>query len=509
MKKDDITTVVKKEFIYEVYDRIVDNPKDYEKITRKKMIQEIFDYYKEDNHLEMCLTYQDILDLKEILKNKTIPFGKGEHLFKLLLLDYVDYNMHCLNKEILSFIEEKINSYDLEEAKQRDEKNNLLIGMIKAYGIVKEMNFVQLIGIFNQLNGTDLDFERDILCNRIIREYYVVYDYKYTKNIVYKIFEYYIDDCMKMQDEGDFHVKLFEYDTLMNIAKYDFDISVSKLKKLYNEINKIECSYVRRVITEYIIVMVNLGNEYEDIEEIFLDSPFISSSINSKLLKCIENAIDDIPLAIFYGMTTNEIMKKEEIEDKNFEYLQSVNQSRACLGSKEARNFYKMYMNILDYVNKNYDVVKERGLAIAKHVDPQNQAKIRNKLFEDLSIIDEYITLNPNRLNNTVLKQVEEVKNAILIECMIIKYEGNYTLVMDNEDIIYAIIGGVCNIDEIIPAYDLPYMCKLALIPYKGKIIYDGVIEGSNVRMGPGIQSRIVESIKNAEIHKTLPIITN
>ena len=67
--EESITQSVRKEFIYEVYSKTVDNPKEYEKITRKKMIQEVLKYYKEDNHLEECLTYQDILDLKKMIKN--------------------------------------------------------------------------------------------------------------------------------------------------------------------------------------------------------------------------------------------------------------------------------------------------------------------------------------------------------------------------------------------------------------------------------------------------------
>lgn len=52
-------------------------------------------------------------------------------------------------------------------------------------------------------------------------------------------------------------------------------------------------------------------------------------------------------------------------------------------------------------------------------------------------------------------------------------------------------------------------MCRLSLIPYKGKIVYDGVIEGANIQMGSGIQKNIIESIKNTQIHKTLPIDMN
>lgn len=52
-------------------------------------------------------------------------------------------------------------------------------------------------------------------------------------------------------------------------------------------------------------------------------------------------------------------------------------------------------------------------------------------------------------------------------------------------------------------------MCKLALVPYKGKIVYDCVIEGANIHMGEGFRLTVAKAIKGAQIHKSLPIIMN
>lgn len=507
--KENIASSVGKEFIYEIYNRTIDNPKQYNKITRKKMIQEVFDYYKKDNNLERCLSYQDILELKETIDNNNISTFRNEHLFKLLLLNFIDYKTFCIHEDILSFIKDKLETFDLDEAKQRDERNNLVIGMIKAYGIIKVVNLEQLINIFSELNEIDLDFERDVLENRVVREYYEIIDDQSSDYIVYKMFVDYFDKCVEIQEDIPYLVKLFEYNSLINIAKYDFDISVPSLKKLYNELEGLKYRYMKDNIKEYLMCLSNLGNYFDDIKQFFISVPHISKILTPKLLKCIENALNEIPLAIFYGMTINEILEKKEEAESNKKYLQSDKQMQACLGGKEAAKFYKMYMSLLDYVNKKYHVIHENHLATAFHVNPQDQVKVRNKMFEDLSIIDEYIKLNPNHLNSTLLKQVGEIKNAIMIDCIIIKYERNFTLIIDDRDILYGIVGGVSNIDEVIPSDVLPYVCKLVLVPYKGKILYDGVIEGSNIQMGPGIQSRIIKGIKNAVIHKSLPITLN
>lgn len=255
--------------------------------------------------------------------------------------------------------------------------------------------------------------------------------------------------------------------------------------------------------------MLNFGYEYQDIKDGFNSVPFLYSSMTPQLLKCIKNAMDDIPLAIYYGMTMNEMKEKVNKEEESLKYLESVKQSRACLGAKEAHYFYKIYMSLLDYVNKKHHIIRENNLASAYHVNPSDQVEIRNKLFEDLSIIDEFVALNPNRLNSTLLKQVKEMKNAIMMNCIIVKYENNYTLVMGEDETLYGVIGGVCNLDEVIPAHSLPYVCKLVLVPYKGKIVYDGVIEGANIHMGDGFCSMVADAIKDGQIYKSLPIVMN
>lgn len=60
-----------------------------------------------------------------------------------------------------------------------------------------------------------------------------------------------------------------------------------------------------------------------------------------------------------------------------------------------------MYMGLLDYVNQKYHIVESENFSISYQVNPADQVKIREKLFEDLTIIDEYVLKNPNHLSQS------------------------------------------------------------------------------------------------------------
>lgn len=310
--KGRISTVLTKEFIYEVYCRIIHKPKDYERITRKRMLEEVFDYYREDNHLEMCLTYQDILDLKESISNNQLLPKYSLHLYQLLLLNYNHYQTLFINKDIFSFIVENIDNFDLEKAKKRDERNHLLIGMIKGYGIISISHFQKVISAFNKINNIDFDVKKDIIFNRYIREYYFIEEVKDSKVIVYNLFKNYYDELIEIQEREEYHFKVFGYHSLINIAKYDIDLSRPSLKKLYDEVIQLESPSLEKKIIENMIILLNLGNVFEDIKSYFSLTYELRSAISPLMKKYMMYAIEDIPLAIYYGLTIHEINGYQE-----------------------------------------------------------------------------------------------------------------------------------------------------------------------------------------------------
>ena len=60
----------RKEYVYEQYTRIVKKFKDYEKITKVKMLDAIYNFYAEPNNIIDICTTSELKYLKMVLDNK-------------------------------------------------------------------------------------------------------------------------------------------------------------------------------------------------------------------------------------------------------------------------------------------------------------------------------------------------------------------------------------------------------------------------------------------------------
>lgn len=72
------------------------------------------------------------------------------------------------------------------------------------------------------------------------------------------------------------------------------------------------------------------------------------------------------------------------------------------LGEMEAKNFYHTWLGLLEFTNQKYNIAPElKKMRGAKVLNPQQLLPIKNKLWEDNSIIDEYLKENEKILDIT------------------------------------------------------------------------------------------------------------
>ena len=60
----------KKEYVHEQYSRIVEHFKDYDKITKKKMLESIYKVYNDSNNIIDICTTRELKYLKMLLDEK-------------------------------------------------------------------------------------------------------------------------------------------------------------------------------------------------------------------------------------------------------------------------------------------------------------------------------------------------------------------------------------------------------------------------------------------------------
>jgi len=155
------------------------------------------------------------------------------------------------------------------------------------------------------------------------------------------------------------------------------------------------------------------------------------------------------------------------------------------LKDNSERRFFRIINALATYVNDT------RGVsgypfdpnAPGKEYD-RNMHAILESLWDDRSIIDQFIAENPARLNQADLTAVADWKYAAKGIFFLVKFESGYAHFMI-DGMIYEVMGLSREISDMISEHDLPKSVAMTLLPYDGGIVYDTQIAEMQVTYMP------------------------
>jgi len=172
------------------------------------------------------------------------------------------------------------------------------------------------------------------------------------------------------------------------------------------------------------------------------------------------------------------------------------------LSKDEAQIFYKLWLGLLEYTNNKYKLnPKLKKLVSAKSINPEDLIPIKNKLWEDKNLIDEYLTMYSDLHSYDEIEILKDFKRNIPGKYIIFKNLKKYTIFMSTDGDVksYGVVGISNPIDVMFPAYILPRYVDAVLLPFRGKIIYDSLILPYNISLGSGIKKGLNEDYRNSK----------
>ena len=169
------------------------------------------------------------------------------------------------------------------------------------------------------------------------------------------------------------------------------------------------------------------------------------------------------------------------------------------LTTQEAELFYRLMWSLQYFVNQRLGIApnietKEEYEALPPSFD--EKLRVRNALYEHPEIIDEYVKENPDGFGDDELEIIRSWKKfqrgAYFVERILKKHA---IFIKDGK--IYGVLGLHDEIGEVVPT--VPFYCEAVLLPFKGRIIYDGLLEGYRVAFGAGIKRNLKETYMAAK----------
>lgn len=510
----------KKEYVYERYTRIVPNFKDYDRITKVKMLDAIYDVYSDYNNIiDICttrelkylkmvldnkLTLEDLLENPEELKIEYLDVKydwERENLRHKFLLDYDYYKESHIPEEILDKVKDAIKNVNWKKHKKIDELNEIIVSYCKIQGSAL-LSTVASFG--SKITGLSEDTVwKHMLSNKLFNYYVYIISKDFDtigNNIPVAVHQdyYEIEEELEKQRrlQGLAGEKQIDIRIYKRLFYNDFDVQNPKIKKFLDEIQKLPFFWFSaiKIIREFAMLNIDRASLKKSIQSV----PALQYYDLTSFFKTMDEAMDEMPSGALNGFTPNEAkkLKVKQIQQEIKKEQSYIKQLNACLSKSDSKLFYKIYFGLLEFTNKKYEI---RNMKIYNHhgINPYELKDIIDKFWENKeAIVLEFCLANPYKFTKEELEITSEFKKGIRSMFIIAKYDLEYTAFMER-DKVYMVKGLNDNIDNIISYKDLPYATVTSIIPFKNVLTYDGILLGIGVKMGNSFYDMVAKEYDN------------
>lgn len=170
------------------------------------------------------------------------------------------------------------------------------------------------------------------------------------------------------------------------------------------------------------------------------------------------------------------------------------------LSKDDSALFYSLFFPLLEYVNKKYKVNRKVKMIVnAKSLNPNAVKEIADKVWEDVSIIDDYLLASTNlcEAHKEILRSWKRrVSGQFILERHL---KGGSIFIFNENALVFKVSGIVSSWDEMFPREYLPVVMEATLIPFKEVIITDGLVLPYNVAIGQNMKERFKEIYMSAK----------
>lgn len=480
--------------VYEIYERIVYDVKDYEKVSKNKMIEDIIKDYNQEGYLYFICTDKELEYLKK--------FHKKEPSLKQCI-EYYDEMESLKNKCIISRMDNQVYEEQRENVefalkmmnKRSDQSFDKVviyaISILKIHANMLEKAFKSMLISMFHFNEEDLN----ALYSNPLFHYYCGSYFEWMDSLkLEEEFMFYRDyyDLIDIIDEqrkiyGMAGVKNCDIRDNFDIFYYGFPIRNEKVKKMVDHFHG-------DIVGKHLLEMlerIRLLNNLDIMEKIFKEED----------ISMIKEGLDESPCAIMNGFTPREYReRKEEEQDLDVKFTK-IPQNNAHIHKDLQDKYYKLYFALLEYTNKKYEIRKDiEKIYKQEGLDPYKLKDIDEVLWEKKeSIINQFIEENPYHFNKEELDCVKDFNRSVRSnQFVIVGFEREYTKILSQEEgKIYMVKGIRGDIDEIVRG-DLPIIITTTLLMFKNNIIYNGFFSEINLRFGNELKKEIKKEMKSA-----------
>ncbi len=168
------------------------------------------------------------------------------------------------------------------------------------------------------------------------------------------------------------------------------------------------------------------------------------------------------------------------------------------LPKQDAKLFFQLMWALQFYVDQKLKIVQFSSLDDYIEAPPDKKKKVREALYENIDLVDSFVSENPQDFPTEHLDIISKWKHFIRGDFFIERQLKKYAVFIQ-DDRVYGVLGLHESFEALTYGAKLPMYLDTALLPFKGKIVFDGILWVRNIYFGGGIRRGLKETYMRAK----------
>jgi len=168
----------------------------------------------------------------------------------------------------------------------------------------------------------------------------------------------------------------------------------------------------------------------------------------------------------------------------------------------EVEQFFRLHQALMFFVNERLKVIDEKPATPEAYSElpPATRFKVHKAFLEHVDLIDGFVAENPSGFDEDDLEIVRSWRHLVTGTFYAFRQLRGHMIFLSTTDpvVAYGVLALFNPFEDLIGT-DLPRMVDTTLLPFKGRIVYDGLASGYNVSFGSGVRRRLVEEYNEAK----------
>ena len=171
------------------------------------------------------------------------------------------------------------------------------------------------------------------------------------------------------------------------------------------------------------------------------------------------------------------------------------------LSPQEADQFFRIHRSLMCFVNERLEVIPDIQTPDEfSALPPEARLEVRDAFLDELDLIELFVDANPFDLSDEDLDIAASWQHQVFGKFFLFRQLKKYMVFLATEEppVAYGVLALTDPFEDLVGPY-LPVWAETMLLPFKDKIVYDGLLSSFNISFGGGIKRSLNESYKEAK----------